>query len=181
MTDSPQTPGRESLFSSRPRRDLTPGERGIVNRLRESGEKIASMEKHLAAERKRRDLLLLKGRNSGLHDAAVGRDRQRGVWRRSRPERRYPLFVRREQLEPRSPVIGRRIVTPRSTPTGSLLAALRLDDSRCPFCGIPLRAVVSVTDDRCTDIEACNARAELIAEKGVAWLIAPEGVTRINP
>ncbi len=55
-----------------PSRDLTPGERGIVNRLREAGDKIASMEKHLAAERKRRDLLLLKGVTAGFSTRQLG-------------------------------------------------------------------------------------------------------------
>ncbi len=88
-----------------PSRDLTPGERGIVNRLRESGEKIASMERHLAAERKRRDLLLLKGVTAGFTTRQLGEIA--GI---SSPAVTYAtrraLFARRPLLEPRSAVIG---------------------------------------------------------------------------
>lgn len=45
---------------------------GTLNRLRESSAKIAQMERHLAAERRRRDLLLLKGTTAGLSTRALG-------------------------------------------------------------------------------------------------------------
>jgi hypothetical protein len=51
---------------------LSRGQQGIANRLRDSSAKIASMERHLAAERRRRDLLLLKGTTSGLSTRVLG-------------------------------------------------------------------------------------------------------------
>lgn len=51
---------------------ITPGVQGIVNRLRDSSGKIAAMERHLAAERKRRDLLLLKGVTAGCSTRELG-------------------------------------------------------------------------------------------------------------
>lgn len=46
-------------------------------------------------------------------------------------------------------------------------------DPRCPNCDIPLRAVMRVTDGRCADTEACNARRSA----GPGHLISPSGVT----
>lgn len=50
----------------------SPGERGILTRLTDSAEKITALERHLAAERKRRDLLLLKGTTAGLSTRLLG-------------------------------------------------------------------------------------------------------------
>jgi len=51
---------------------LTRGQQGILNRLLDSGKKIAQMERHLAAERRRRDLLLLKATTGGLSTRRLG-------------------------------------------------------------------------------------------------------------
>ncbi len=53
-------------------RPLSRGTEGIVNRLRDSSDKIEQMERHLTAERRRRDLLILKLTQSGLTTRQVG-------------------------------------------------------------------------------------------------------------
>lgn len=60
-----------------PRRNQwTDGDRraaeGVRNRLRESSAKIESYERHLAAERRRRDLLILKLAAAGETTRAIG-------------------------------------------------------------------------------------------------------------
>jgi len=52
--------------------ELSRGQEGMLNRLRDSSAKIESMERHLAAECRRRDLLLLKGTTSGLTTRHLG-------------------------------------------------------------------------------------------------------------
>lgn len=54
------------------------------------------------------------------------------------------------------------------------------DERTCSNCRIPLDAVVSVTDGRCSDEIACNIRKEALAMGG-GYLLTPEGVTRIDP
>lgn len=56
-----------------------------------------------------------------------------------------------------------------------------MDDPLCLNCNFPLRAFTSITDGRCTDIEACDARRYKLAELGQAHLITPEGVTLVEP
>jgi hypothetical protein len=46
--------------------------RGLLKRLQEFSDKITSMERHLSAERRRRDLLLLKGTTAGFSTRALG-------------------------------------------------------------------------------------------------------------
>lgn len=53
-------------------KNLTRGQQGILDRLSDSRKKINRMEQHLAAERKRRDLLLLKGVTAGLASRMLG-------------------------------------------------------------------------------------------------------------
>jgi hypothetical protein len=50
----------------------TPALLGVQNRLRESSAKIAALERHLAAERKRRDLLMLKLSTAGASTRDIG-------------------------------------------------------------------------------------------------------------
>lgn len=45
---------------------------GTLNRLRDSSAKIAQYERHLAAERRRRDLLLLKAATAGVSTRKAG-------------------------------------------------------------------------------------------------------------
>ena len=46
--------------------------RGLLNRLRASSAKIVAQERHLSAERRRRDLLLLEGTVAGLTTRELG-------------------------------------------------------------------------------------------------------------
>lgn len=60
----PERDGERALLAER--------KRGLLNRLRDSSDKIASLERHLAAERRRRDLLLLKGTTAGFSTRELG-------------------------------------------------------------------------------------------------------------
>ena len=65
----------------------------------------------------------------------------------------------------------------------------------CPNCGIPLKAIIAISDDgKCLDDEACRARRDIalgrhtytLAGGAVTltpglWLVSPEGVMKLEP
>lgn len=73
--------------------------RGLLNRLADSSEKIAGYERHLAAERRRRDLLLLEGTTAGQTTRALG-----WVAGMSSPAVTYATRRARQALAASSPV-----------------------------------------------------------------------------